>query len=137
MRRTILWFLFGIVIILAGIVLWPEREPDIYRLEKRTGPEADEAIKLVREACKEFPRIGEKKLLQTYALVTDAEPVRQFVATFSEIREPDFERAKVFSPIARDKVFYVEFPVSGDKRMRVIVERFKKRLVMRECAVLE
>lgn len=61
MRRTILWFLFGIVIILAGIVLWPEREPDIYRLEKRTGPEADEAIKLVREACKEFPRIGEKK----------------------------------------------------------------------------
>ncbi len=137
MRKTSLWFLFGIVIVMAGIVLWPEKEPDIYRLEKRIGPEADEAIKLVQEAYREFPRIGEKKLLQKYALVTDAEPVRQFVTAFSEIREPDFERAEVFSPIARDKVFYVEFPSSGNRSMRVIVERFKKRLVMRECAVLK
>ena len=137
MRKVLLWGALGVLVLSAALMFRSSGEPDIYRLEKRGDVEAQEAVRVVRAACEAFPLIGGAGVLKQYALVTDEEPVKRFLAAFGGMGTPDFERAEVFSPVARQGVFYVEFPTAGGPRHRVIVELFQKRLVLRECVALE
>jgi hypothetical protein len=109
MNKSII-LLTGLIIIALTVFLWPKEQLEITRVNELKGEAATTAVAAVKNVCDVSALRKDSKLKEVMIPMMDGMGFREYKELLKEIKAPDFDKAKVLTPVFDPEIFYVYVP---------------------------
>lgn len=120
----------ALIIIALILFFWPEKQPEITRLNEIESADATIAVSAVKNIYEVSSSQNDMQLKKVMLPMIDETGFRECQSILKDIKSPFFDRAKVLSPNFNKEIYYVSVPESQNRVYQFTMRKIDGKLFM-------